>query len=391
MKQTLHNWSVLAPDYPPHGALGRGLDVKASRACQLADTLAWAVGSGIPLPDALRSLPFYRAHSPERLEALKWVAWMLTPTFYWLYNPWLNDLRWTERINHVIEDLDKGLELGPTLQWWLGRFVPPFYLQGLMRAESDQRLETALPILAEQMAYPLTVTRRRFLAMLTAIIQVLLVSWVLLFLYTFIVPRIEEIASDMGGSMWMPALPVATLTSLGVMLMGATLWALGFLLLPRLGQWGDSLSHRIPWVGPNRRRFLILDATRTLCAYLRQGDDLLTAAVQAQQATPSHWLKRRLQRFIQALQRGEPWLDAWQQARLGKKLELWALRNAEAREDPAAGFELVADWTHQRIEAGTARMERWVTPITSLVLGAGVGVVGITFFRFLAMIIQHEL
>ncbi len=40
---------------------GYGLSRDLSRACMVADTLAWAVRHGMPLPDALKSLPFFRS------------------------------------------------------------------------------------------------------------------------------------------------------------------------------------------------------------------------------------------------------------------------------------------------------------------------------------------
>lgn len=84
-------------------------------------------------------------------------------------------------------------------------------------------------------------------------------------------------------------------------------------------------------------------------------------------------MERRLNRFIGALRKGTPWLDAWEQAEIGWTFERWVLRNAAAREDPADGFELVAEWQHRRIADVCWRVRFWIEPLATLAMAVLVG------------------
>lgn len=98
-------------------------------------------------------------------------------------------------------------------------------------------------------------------------------------------------------------------------------------------------------------------------------------------------MERRLKRFMGALRKGTPWLTAWEQAGIGWTFERWVLCNAAAREEPADGFALVAEWQQRRIAEIGGRMRFWIEPLTVFALAGLIGYVAWRLFESLAGLI----
>jgi len=356
-----------------------------SRACMVADTLAWAVRHGIPLPSALTALPFYRrlpvpVGAVGRLaDGLKWVTRPLRPLRAW------TNTRWSWNLGRFLHDIEAGMPTSKALHRHCRRHFPRFFLLGMAKAEADGRLDTALPVLARQLRYPAAVAAERRMELQLAGWRMLCTVWVMLFVLTRALPMIDNVYADLTGAPGMPLTPL--LQALAVPLLLVFLVLGSVLIGAHVPVIGEQMILHLPGLGRERRRFALAELAGGMSAFLQQGEDLPTAADWCMQSTRSIWLRRRLRRFTAALREGVPWIDAWDRMRVGRPLHNWILRNAAAREDPVAGFEMMAHWLQQEIDLMTRRLNRWVEPVCTLFLAAIVGLIAWQMFNMLTQLI----
>lgn len=376
------------PDTEPAGS---PFGLRLPRFVLLAEALAWAVTRGVPLDAAVATLPFYRHGSRASLKRRRRLGWLLAPSFHWMVHPWFGDLGWTMRLLQVAEDLNAGEPLGTTLRRRLGRRVPRYYLARVSWAESRGTLPTTLPALAEQMRGPFSRNRRRALALVPSLLEVTSVAVVFLYLGTFVLPRMQEILMDLGiawpvSAGWMQVSRFLVLGCLGVAIWGgwSVLSSLGTRFPPSVFEW------RL-FAGRRTRRRLVLEFALAMDGLLEEGMDIPQAALWFLDTTRNVWMRKRVRRFVEAMESGTSWEDAWAQSRLGTPMEDWAMRVAAGREDPAAGFRAVAGVAEQALESELAALERWVAPVATLVLGAFIGFVCVVLFLSLTSITRSML
>lgn len=363
---------------------GSGLDGHAARACLAAETLAWAATHRIPLPDGLRTLPFYRELGsivPRAHRRVSSIRDLLLPFRPW---GWLKNTGWSWNLHMVIEDLDKGEPLSAALERHVGRHFPGFYLAGIARAERDGTLGSALPVLAQQLRYPGTVAGERKGVLIYVAVKLAVVAAALGFIGITVMPKMAALTSELAAS----GGPGPLLGSIG----GAAAWivragvCLGLILflLTRIEGIGERILLRLPLVGREYRRFLLADLARGMAVFLqRPGEDILSAAGWCLESSRSPWLRRRLDGFVGQVREGTPWVEAWEAMRLGASAERWIVRNAAARQDPASGFELLAQWLHEQISLTSRRLARWVDPCFTILLALIVGSAAYTVFAAL--------
>ena len=358
-----------------------GLSRDGSRACMLADTLAWGVARDLPLSAVLPSLPFFmRIPIPSRGSRrcwvfIKWALWPFHGIIWWV------NLRWSWHVGRLLQELEAGEKLSVSLTQNMGRRFPRFYLLGVARAEGEGRLATALPILARQLRFPSLVAGERRSALLMAGPRIIMTLYVILFITTTVMPKFDYIFEDLTGA---PHLPLSPLfTSIGTGILWLFVGAFAVFLYSKLPLIGEYVLFLIPGVGAERRQLVLSDFAGSMAVYLRQGGDMVGAAAWSYEASRSPWMRTRIRRFAAALDRGDGWEDAWRAMGLGDGFESWVVKQAALREDPAAGFELMAQWLHQEIHFTTRRLNRWLEPCCTLLLATVVGLMAWQVFAAL--------
>jgi type II secretory pathway component PulF len=360
--QANDKWLVYPVDSDGH----QGLDL--SRACMLADTLAWAVSAGMPLPEALRSLPFYRNFgglAPKLRKHVSAIRSSMAPfrPFFWLTNT-----RWAWNLRMMILDIEHGEPLSSALERNLGRHFPAFYLMGIARAEAQNRLETALPVLARQICYPASVTAERKAFYFLVIVKIMVVAQVLMFSVLNVAPKFAEISENLGGQYSGPPFS-GSIAPIIHNLIGAFVLALVIIfMLSKTETLGEYLLLRLPFFSREWKRLVLADLARGMAAFIRQDEDIPGAADWNRKATRSPFVRRKLDGFIRSVNNGNNWVDAWDDMKLGSPLDQWVIRNAASREDPASGFELLAEWIQSEVTMATRRLERWLDPCCTLAL-----------------------
>jgi type II secretory pathway component PulF len=357
-----------------------------SRASMVADALAWAVVHRMPLIDALKALPFYRDFSRV---AKKWGGLVAgVRDFFLPIRPlfWLPGIRWSWNLGLMIDDLEKGLPLAGALERRLGRHFPAHFLMGLAKAERDNRMELALPALARQLRYPVSITRQYSATVFYVGLKIVMTFWVLSFVAVQVVPKMTEIFRDLLGKqisgevfdVGFRGFQIVGLLALGIVL---------YFLLSRNSLIREYVLAWFPLTIWQYRRFAVADLAQSMAVFLRQGEDLVSAAEWSLKSTRSTWMARRIEKFLAALREGRHWVDAWRLAYPGCPMDEWLIRSSATREDPATGFETLAIWTHQELHVGVQRIDRWLDPCCSVLIGAVVAGIGGWVFSHLAQII----
>jgi len=364
---------------------GLGLNAETSRTCMIADVLSWGVQHKLQLQESLKSLPFYRCVDRPRFKLLVCLGWLLGPFTFMLPLPWLIDVSWSYRVRRFIRGLDKGEKLSCLLRKHFRRNFPEFYLLGVEKAEMENRLETALPVLAYQLNYPCNVARERKVEIFFILKKILITVIMILFIVTNIAPKFQAIFQDLCGSgQSMPFMKItAVLGPLAQIALFAVFTVVLILLLPSFGKVGECVIMRLPVLSRDMKRFVLADLARSMAAFLKQGDDIVTAAEWSLKATRSMWMKQRLEKCIQQIKNGISWDKAWQSMDIGRPLDQWVISNAALREDPASGFQLLAEWLQQETELSARRVERWADPICTLVIALIVGSIAYSVFSAL--------
>ena len=379
-----HIQTEFSPSVQPASPLrGYGISGHGSRAGMVADILARAVKSGIPIPDALRALPFYRpAVFPWRFQ--EWILpLLLLPTFYWVYTPWREDWVWSRKIDDVIRRLEAGESLHAALHPHLRRYLPGYYLTGIRIAEENGTLEASLPMLADQLNYPDSLYHETMLRLAAVAFQVCIFLLLIQFLAAFIVPKFHEIMHDFAPGAAFLVFPAPVLGFLWLLLLALPVIMVLMWMGNRIPAVGDFAFGLLPGTRGHWHGLVLVDVSRSLTAFLAQGYDIPHAAALTQQSTRSRWMRRRMQPFLDALHSGDHWVAAWQKMRVGRPIHHWVLRNAAAREDPQSGFALLTQWLDQELRMKTLVFEKWVSPLASVCLGLVVGLVAYYVFTAL--------
>jgi type II secretory pathway component PulF len=362
----------------------RGMELAGNQAFagMFADTLSWAVRRGIPLHEALKTLPFYK-RMPVSASASVFVLSLIfrrrVIRFLGHYMPSLFALSWSARIRLLTKALNKGENLGPSLQRYFKSLLPDFYILGVTKAEAQRRLDIALPLLADQLNYPAGLSIKLQQEVTLVLTKIISSAGILIFLCMTIVPKFAMIFSDLSGASPAFALPF-DLHTIAVALQWLGILVVILLVLPKLGAGGEYMLLRIPIAGTIMKRVRLADAARSMAAFTGLGCDITVAAEWSTEAARSHWIKGRLAVFLQKVRSGARWEDAWCSMEIDSPLDQWVIRSAASREDPVSGFELLAEWLHQDLYASVCRLERWIDPLTTIVTAILVGSIAYWMF-----------
>ena len=354
-------------------------------ACMVADTLAYATSRNIAFTDALRNVPFYR---PADFRSHLFAFLNCWPFSLFAVHPacWAKDYPLSLRVEALIHDLEQGEPLSYVLEEHLREFFPPEFILGLEHAENRNRVEVALPALAEALNYPRMVRDERVTALRLALLRFVVIFPTVFFLGVFILPKFARMMDEYGVREWH--------LSFSVLHAGLTLthWvfamAIILFLLTRASVIREWVGFRIPFLRRDCERMRMADLTRSLLTFLRSGEDVMSAAEWAHRSTRSPWLSKRLKILIGALREGAALPQAWAQMGVNMPLAEWLLHNAALREDPVSALELLLDKLYADISQSTRRWEVLVDPICVLLLGTFVGALSYSLVHSLVALIH---
>ena len=234
------------------------------------------------------------------------------------------------------------------------------------------------------------------------VVLLLFMMLVLAGIGAFIVPKFEAIFEDFNIALpWQTvktfiairhlAIPILVLVAAAILTVAA--WALQQSLhgIEGAAQPLRSVTDRLIWLTPVARSAArdrgLGDACGLMVESLKAGDSIEAAAYQAGELKANIVLRRRLQRFADALQAGKSLRGAAEGARL-PKLMVGLLATGQAVSDPARVFDFLARYYANRFSRTAVMLQASVLP--GIVLTASLLVGWIVYSVMLPLVVLIE-
>ena len=344
-------------------------EVPAGKAAAILGALDWGARCGIPFHEALETIIRRRLN----------VGRFDTEIFG-------RERRWRVAVSLAVESLESGAPLSESLRC-LEHFLPEYVFHALVEAERrGADMERTLSALHSCVSRGADVYRRRVNAFIFPFLELFACSGLMVLIIMLVLPRFDRICREFAVESlpWFLSICDRFGSSFiyffcGLMLLLPSLAVLRFFHIhePFARALFEALMLRVPFLGRDIRRMAILDAATVMSALLSAGCDVVEAAKVARLSLGSHWLRGRFSVFIERLESGEPWADAWDSMDLGFPFLDWLARNGTAREDPLGCFSSMSAFLSREISS------------FSIVFAKAVEVLGIFFNASLVVLTAY--
>jgi type II secretory pathway component PulF len=386
---------------------------------EFAILLGWAAQRNIPFHEALKTLPH------------------VEPKF-----PFLRNI-YGVQLGLAIRDLEKGATLSAAISARLSKYLSPYYVAAVRKAEMDGRLAHILPQMTGVGRYSACVREYLKASLLYPSIQIPMAITFVSTLYIFIFPMFIKIFNELLEGIPPPPLMQILSYSVGNLLVHVRQIAtfLLWIVFAPIRIWFDgtgggafsnsgwgllfavvlqivflifipylyfkvflkilnmifapmtdifhSALFRLPLLGGQIRNFVLLELSSSTAALVKAGHDVGEAARWNAEIFPRKWIRRKIAKFADAVEQGEYWPDAWEAMGLCTPSQNWIIRNAASRENPAQGFEILSEWLDSQINR-TNRVILIVTENFGILLSAVfVGFFAFTIVQILQAMIYH--
>ncbi len=375
-----YNFSVGSYNEAPEGTIAN------SGVALLASTLAWAAKNNIPFHDAIISLT-------ETGSVTRFNATGLNRELFTIFPESRN---WNQSLILAGGDLMAGMPLYAALRKRLRYFLPEYFLQAVQAAEMEGRLPEVLPHFAKRLNFSARIRTSYKMAISGPAIEFMLLATLILFLVVFIVPNFKRIFDEL-----LAGAPLPDIATFGIGLSNVFRGQILHLILgipiililyrifrPQIQYILGEIFIYVPYFRGQLKDFAVLELAASMSSYLASGSDVLCSAKLSCKACRHFWLKRKLRRFINKLETGADWLEAWREMKLDLPLDEVILRNADSRENLIDGFDTIADWHYHRALSNTRKNSIWLYMIFFGFNAALVFLITSAVFASLTMIIE---
>ena len=330
------NYTVGNYGESPEGTLS------ASGPALLAQSLAWAVNNGVPFHEIILTLTQNGSAGFNR------VLFLLP-----------RSKKWEKCLWKCYSDLVEGLPLHKTLRKRFAYFLPEYYLQAVEKAENEGHLKEVLPVFAKRLNLSCETSKYYKRALMLPFLEFMVICCILTPMCIFIFPNINKILEDFSSHdvhlNWIGIVLAGVVGAWDLIFTVAFYYFLFYLLgriFPRARRFVVMLLEEIfIFIPPFRKRLIniaLLELSSSMASYLDIGEDILTAAEFSRSSCNHFWLRRKLKKFIDKMQKGENWLAAWDSMSLRQNLSECIIRNAAAKENISAGFDTMSDWFYHK-------------------------------------------
>jgi type II secretory pathway component PulF len=302
----------------------------SSNIALLIRTLAWAAQHDIPFVQALLTLREQGAEPVRR--------------------------GWNKALATLIRHQQKGRALAPSLRASMSNFLPEYLLQAVDRSERDGTLAQTLPQLAERLDAMAQNKNSFSQALYLPVLEMICIALLVVGLGILILPRLisvfEELFEGAAPNTSWTILQFITNNSPGYLFLLILFLLLIKLTPARLGRYiasaWEEIMYYIPFLRKQAREAAMLELCSAMGSYLACGETMECAAKFAMNSSRQWWMRRKLQCFINQINHGENWLDAWNKMGFNQPLCELMLHNAALRDEVPTGFDAAALWFQQQ-------------------------------------------
>lgn len=401
---------------------------------ELASILGWAAERNIPFHEALSTMSYYKKPGEIISDLITFRRNRFSIRDYVL----LNSGNWKIQLGFVISDLEKGITLSSALRRRLSRFLSPYYLAAVEKAERENCLAEMLPQLAANSRFTSGVREQFKACVIYPSVQFSTAVTILLGLYILIIPKFQQLFYELLEGRSLPPLLSALSSISGYITDSFVSKLIGLLLLvivspviamERLDYFRNDLFPvffimlqfafiiiipfiyfrlflriiravfrpfantamfiliHVPFLGKQLEKIALLELAGGMATLTGAGYDILDAARWNSGTVSRCWMRKKLVKFVESVENGKYWADAWEEMRIGSPVHNWVIRNAASRENPQQGFKMLAEWLNSEICSSNRLFAGFIEVFCIVFNAAFVGITVFAIWQALWMII----
>lgn len=283
----------------------------------------------------------------------------------------------------IKEGVNEGNSLAQSASYYPGTFSP-FYINMIRAGEASGTLDIVLERLADFNESQQALRGRIKAALAYPIFMFFIGSAVLLFLTTFIVPKITNIFDEMHQTL--PGITVFLISFSGFL---RSFWLIILLIViaiyaglryafrsTRKGQYlWDKIKIRMPLIGPMVHKMAVARLSQTLATLLRSGVPLLTALAIAKNVADNNLIADAIEEAARDVEEGQSLSTALSKSDLFPPFALQMISMGEQSGTLEQMLYKIANSYETEVESGIMLMTSMLEPIMILVMGLFVGII----------------
>lgn len=280
----------------------------------------------------------------------------------------------------VRDDVLQGSAFHAALQGHV-KIFPALYTNMVQVGEASGTLDQVLLQLADYMDEQARFNAQMKTALTYPILMFLVGSGVLVFLMSFVVPKVTRMLEDLEQALPLPTLVLMSISGvlahywwLLLLLTLLVVWGLRRLSLTARGRyWFDQNKYRLPLVGPLALQNATARFARTTATLLHSGVPLLTTLEIVQNLLGNNYLQRALETVREKVTEGaglsEPLYDSGVFPTMLPQMAAVGERSGELE---GMLFKVAEIYEHQ-VQSRLSSLMALIEPLMILVMGAAVG------------------
>ena len=291
------------------------------------------------------------------------------------------------QLKRILAQIKEGVNEGNSLAQSFSRYprtFSPFYINMVRAGEASGTLDIVLERLADFNENQQALRARVKAALAYPLFMFLIGSLVLLFLTTFIVPKITTIFDEVHQTL--PGITVFLITlseflksSWSALLLAGIALYVGVryaIRKTRKGQYlWDRVKIRMPLIGPMIHKMAMARLSRTLATLLRSGVPLMTALSIAKNVVTNNLMADAVDEAAQNVQEGQSLSAALARSTLFPPFSLQMIAMGEQSGTLEEMLAKIAASYETEVESGIMLITSMLEPVMILVMGLFVGII----------------
>jgi type IV pilus assembly protein PilC len=298
----------------------------------------------------------------------------------------LTDKKLGAHIKEIRDDVKKGSLLSEAFE--RQNIFPAIYVTSVMAGEKSGSLGEVLERYVTYQKLALTIRKKLLVSLIYPAVLLTLVSALVVFLITFVVPRFATLYQT--GSAHLP-LPTRVLMAIGdaasqyiggaaVVFIGGGI-ALRFALRTVEGQrWSDRVKMRLPLVSEIWIKYQVAQLSRLMSTLLTGGIPLVQGLSTAMTATSSPLLRSALERVETMVREGQPLAAAFQSTKIFPPLAIDMIEVGESTGALPAMLNSVAEFYEEDVATRMAAALSLIEPLIMICMGVFVAFVLVSLY-----------
>lgn len=276
-------------------------------------------------------------------------------------------------------------------------FFEPLYLSALETGESIGNLASTLIRYQKQLISRITLQRQFSQALVYPAFLVILLSFVMVILFTFVLPRFVTLYADFGSELpiatqWLiyavDTLPVWGTISVIVIVLSSIFYQ-AYIKTEQHRQNVDTLLLSLPFIGSILKVRVIAQLTRTMSSLLASGMTMVDAMTKTAFVLTNRAYAHKLNNASELIIAGTSFSSSIEQQNIISGSAQKILRAGEKAGDMANILDEIADYYEQILSYQLTRFTSILEPLLMLIVGVAVG--GIILVMYLPIFSMAEI